>query len=128
MMQNLDPNLEIGFYLHIPFLPPDDFFNKYGICAFPILRGLLRFSKVGFQTHRDRSQFIELVKKYLLKARVSYEQNIDAYAVTFQGWTCSLGVFPVSIKNEDFLEIAKAPETVSKSHEIRNKVSIKNSY
>uniref|UniRef100_A0A914C1T9 alpha,alpha-trehalose-phosphate synthase (UDP-forming) n=1 Tax=Acrobeloides nanus TaxID=290746 RepID=A0A914C1T9_9BILA len=122
IMQGLDPNLEIGFFLHIPFLPPEDFFTKYRICAFPILRGLLRFTKVGFQTHRDRSKFIEFVRKYLPNARVAYEENIDTHTVTFQGWTCSLGVFPVSIKNEDFLGIAKAPETVAKSHEIRKQI------
>lgn len=48
IMQSLDQNLEIGFFLHIPFLPPDNFFSKYRICAFPILRGLLRFTKVRF--------------------------------------------------------------------------------
>jgi trehalose 6-phosphate synthase len=121
-MQGLDPNLEIGFFLHIPFLPPEDFFTKYRICAFPILRGLLRFTKVGFQTHRDRSKFIDFVRKYLPNARVAYEEKIDTHTVTYQGWTCSLGVFPVSIKNEDFLGIAKAPETVAKSHEIRKQV------
>lgn len=46
IMQSLDSNLEIGFFLHIPFLPPDNFFTKYKIAAFPILRGLLRFTKV----------------------------------------------------------------------------------
>jgi len=82
IMQSLDRNLEIGFYLlnknlfivnnfigfflHIPFQPPDDFFTTYKIVAFPILRGLLRFTKVGFQTHRDRTKFIELVKSYLV--------------------------------------------------------------
>lgn len=46
IMQSLDSNLEIGFFLHIPFLPPDIFFTKFKICSFPILRGLLRFTKV----------------------------------------------------------------------------------
>jgi trehalose-6-phosphate synthase len=119
IMQSLDQNLEIGFFLHIPFLPPDNFFTKYRICAFPILRGLLRFTKVGFQTHRDRAMFIELVEKHFPSAKVAYEENLDINTVTFQGWSCSLGVFPVSIKNEDFLKIARAPETVNKGADIR---------
>uniref|UniRef100_A0AC35FDQ1 Trehalose-6-phosphate phosphatase helical bundle domain-containing protein n=1 Tax=Panagrolaimus sp. PS1159 TaxID=55785 RepID=A0AC35FDQ1_9BILA len=121
IMQSLDQNLEIGFFLHIPFLPPDNFFTKYRICAFPILRGLLRFTKVGFQTHRDRAMFIELVEKHFPSAKIAYDGNLDINTVTFQGWSCSLGVFPVSIKNEDFLKIARDPECVNKSHEIRKK-------
>ena len=121
IMQSLDQNLEIGFFLHIPFLPPDNFFTKYRVCAFPILRGLLRFTKVGFQTHRDRQMFCQLVEKHVPAAKIYYDGKLDINTITFQGWTCSLGVFPVSIKNEDFLKIAKAPETVNKSHTIRKK-------
>uniref|UniRef100_A0A7E4UZC4 alpha,alpha-trehalose-phosphate synthase (UDP-forming) n=1 Tax=Panagrellus redivivus TaxID=6233 RepID=A0A7E4UZC4_PANRE len=121
IMQSLDQNLEIGFFLHIPFLPPDTFFTKYRLCAFPILRGLLRFTKVGFQTHRDRAMFVELVEKHFPSAKISYEKKMDIHTITFQGWTCSLGVFPVSIKNEDFLKIAKDPVTIAKAADIRKK-------
>lgn len=51
IMQSLDSNLEVGFFLHIPFLPPENFFTKYRIAAFPILRGLLRFTKVQTNIH-----------------------------------------------------------------------------
>lgn len=55
---------------------------------------------------------------------ISFDSNLDVHSVTYHGWTCSLGVFPVSIKNEDFLKVAKEPETVKKSHDIREKVCI----
>ncbi|KAI6185575.1 putative trehalose-6-phosphate synthase 1 [Aphelenchoides besseyi] len=122
IMQSLDQNLEIGFFLHIPFLPPDNFFTKYRICAFPILRGLLRFTKVGFQTHRDRATFIDLIQKHLPTVKIIFDQNLDIHVVTYQGWSCSLGVFPVSIKNEDFLKVAKAAETVKRAHDIRTAI------
>jgi hypothetical protein len=41
-----------------------------------------------------------------------------------QGSICSLGVFPVSIKNEDFLRIARDEKTIQEAVEIRKKVSI----
>lgn len=110
IMQSLDQNLEIGFFLHTPFLPPENFFTKYRICAFPILRGLLRFSKVGFQTHRDRAKFLELISIHLPTVKITFDSNLDIHIVTYQGWGCSLGVFPVSIKNEDFLKVAKDRE------------------
>ncbi|CAK5081705.1 unnamed protein product [Meloidogyne enterolobii] len=111
-----------SFFLHIPFQPPDDFFTTYKIVAFPILRGLLRFTKVGFQTHRDRTKFIELVKSYLPTAKVKTEDKLDVVVVTYQGWSCSLGVFPVSIKNEDFLRVARDPAVIERSQQIRKQI------
>uniref|UniRef100_A0A914HC34 alpha,alpha-trehalose-phosphate synthase (UDP-forming) n=1 Tax=Globodera rostochiensis TaxID=31243 RepID=A0A914HC34_GLORO len=122
IMQSLEQNLEIGFFLHIPFQPPDNFFERFRLCAFPILRGLLRFSKVGFQTHRDRTKFIQLVQTHLPTAKVKKEETLDVVVVTYQGWSCSLGVFPVSIKNEDFLKIARDASTIKRADNIRKEV------
>ncbi|TMS33386.1 hypothetical protein L596_001134 [Steinernema carpocapsae] len=122
IMQSLDQNLEVGFFLHIPFQPPDNFFDKYAICGLPMLRGLLRFTKVGFQTHRDRERFVKLIGIHLNGANVCYDAKVDIYTVTYQGWTCSLGVFPVSIKNEDFLKFVRMPETVKKANDIRQRI------
>lgn len=66
---------------------------------------------------------MELVAKYLPTARAVLDSKLDIHVVTYQGSTCSLGVFPVSIKNEDFLKIAKAPESIKKAHDIRTKVN-----
>lgn len=69
MMRSLDSNLEVfsfhtrnsyfyillvtrllcfqvGFFLHIPFQPPDNWMTKYRIVAEPVLRAMLRFTKV----------------------------------------------------------------------------------
>lgn len=40
-----------------------------------------------------------------------------------KGYTCSLGVFPVSIKNEDFLSIARCSDVQAKAEKIREEVS-----
>uniref|UniRef100_A0A914ZRG6 alpha,alpha-trehalose-phosphate synthase (UDP-forming) n=2 Tax=Parascaris univalens TaxID=6257 RepID=A0A914ZRG6_PARUN len=122
IMQSLDPNLEVGFFLHIPFQPPENFFTKFGVVGIPMIRGLLRFTKVGFQTHRDRSKFVELCKIHLPSASVAYDSNLDINTITYEGWTCSLGVFPVSIKNEDFLKFVKMPDTIKKSNDIRQRL------
>lgn len=67
-------------------LPPENFFTKYRICALPILRGLLKFTKVGFQTHRDRVKFLELVVIHLPTAKISSPENsgLDVSIVTYQ--------------------------------------------
>ncbi|CAD6189435.1 unnamed protein product [Caenorhabditis auriculariae] len=119
IMRSLDNNLDIGFFLHIPFQPPPDFMTKYRIVGEPILRALLRFTKVGFQTSRDRESYVKMVRQHIPRARVHYEELIDNYTISFEGWTCSLGVFPVSIKNEDFLGIADNPQTRIDAQDIR---------
>uniref|UniRef100_A0A914WQH9 alpha,alpha-trehalose-phosphate synthase (UDP-forming) n=1 Tax=Plectus sambesii TaxID=2011161 RepID=A0A914WQH9_9BILA len=125
IMQSLDQHLEVGFFLHIPFQPPANFFEKYGQVGTAVLRGILRFTKVGFQTHRDRAKFVELVEEHLGAAKVKYDAEVDIYTITHEGWMCSLGVFPVSIKNEDFLSIAYNPETIKRGEDIRKRVMSK---
>lgn len=66
------------------------------------------------------------MQKTLPRARIAYEHGVDIYTVSFEGWTCSLGVFPVSIKNEDFLAIANDTQTVIRSQEIKEEM-MKNS-
>ncbi|KAK6033250.1 trehalose-6-phosphate synthase domain protein [Ostertagia ostertagi] len=122
IMRSLDSNLEVGFFLHIPFQPPADFMTKYKVVADPILRGILRFTKVGFQTHRDRERYVQMVREYIPRARVHFDNRIDIFTVTYEGWTCSLGVFPVSIKNEDFLSIANEPQCAIEAQEIKRDV------
>ncbi|WKY16973.1 hypothetical protein Q1695_001522 [Nippostrongylus brasiliensis] len=122
IMRSLDSNLEVGFFLHIPFQPPQDFMTKYKLVADPILRGILRFTKVGFQTHRDRERYVQMVREYIPRARVHFDNRIDIFTVTYEGWTCSLGVFPVSIKNEDFLSIANEPQCAIDAQEIKKDV------
>ncbi|EPB78918.1 trehalose-6-phosphate synthase domain protein [Ancylostoma ceylanicum] len=119
IMRSLDSNLEVGFFLHIPFQPPANFMTKYKLVADPILRGILRFTKVGFQTHRDRERYVQMVREYIPRARVHYDTRIDIFTITYEGWTCSLGVFPVSIKNEDFLSIANEPQCAIEAQEIK---------
>lgn len=80
IMQSLDQHLEVGFFLHIPFQPPGEFFSKYSTVGFAVLRGLLRFTKVGFQTHRDRTKYIELVQHYFGTAKIVYDNKMDIYS------------------------------------------------
>ncbi|CAB07584.3 Alpha,alpha-trehalose-phosphate synthase [UDP-forming] 2 [Caenorhabditis elegans] len=122
IMQSLDQHLEVGFFLHIPFQPPGEFFSKYSTVGFAVLRGLLRFTKVGFQTHRDRTKYIELVQHYFGTAKIVYDNKMDIYSITNEGWTCSLGVFPVSIKNDDFLKFVDLPETIKLKNDLRKRV------
>uniref|UniRef100_A0A0R3RPV4 alpha,alpha-trehalose-phosphate synthase (UDP-forming) n=1 Tax=Elaeophora elaphi TaxID=1147741 RepID=A0A0R3RPV4_9BILA len=87
-----------------------------------IMQSLDENLEVGFQTHRDRDKLIELCRIQLPTAEINYESSTDVCFVTYKGWTCSLGVFPVSIKNEDFLKFVRLTETCQKAAEIRKRV------
>ncbi|VDO17711.1 unnamed protein product [Brugia timori] len=67
---------------------------------------------------------VELCRLQLPSAEINYESSCDVFFVTYKGWTCSLGVFPVSIKNEDFLKFVRLTETCQRALEIRKHVII----
>uniref|UniRef100_A0A5S6QKJ6 Glyco_transf_20 domain-containing protein n=1 Tax=Trichuris muris TaxID=70415 RepID=A0A5S6QKJ6_TRIMR len=97
-----NPKIDTGFFLHIPFNPPKDFFVKYHPVATIILRALLSFRKLGFQTVRDAKRFIGYVQERLSGAVVventltekcvktddflkfAYDQEIQATAATLR--------------------------------------------
>lgn len=41
---------------------------------------------------------------------LQYDAAVESYTVRMDGWTASLGVFPVSIKNEAFLALIEDPK------------------
>ncbi|ULT80311.1 hypothetical protein L3Y34_010703 [Caenorhabditis briggsae] len=122
IMRSLEGSLDIGFFLHIPFQPPANFMTKYRTVGEPIVRALLRFTKVGFQTSRDRETFVKLVADHIKRTKIDYDSRLDRYTIEHDGFACSLGVFPVSIKIADFVNIAKNPQTVIEAEEIRKQI------
>jgi len=62
-----DNPLKVGFFLHTPFELDKNFvynYAKHGIVVNlfrAVIEGMLHCNKVGFQTHKDRNNFIELV-------------------------------------------------------------------
>jgi hypothetical protein len=64
-----------------------------------------------------------LFKSFQPTAKVKTEEKLDVIVVTYQGWSCSLGVFPVSIKNEDFLQVTRDPDVIMRAKNIRKEVN-----
>ena len=58
----------MGFFLHIPFPPLDVFLNLPW--RFEVLRGLLSFDLIGFQSHRDRQNFISCLTTMVPEAQI----------------------------------------------------------
>ena len=80
---------KIGFFLHIPFPPPEIFaavpdHRKLGRC-------LLAYDLVGFQTLRDRDNFIRYAEEHC-GARI-----IENGDLKIPGRTVKVGAFPIGI-------------------------------
>ncbi len=95
-----------AFYLHIPF-PPLDVFLKLP-WRFQILSNLLQFDLLGFQTMRDRRNFLHCVRTLVKGAVVSSKRSI-ATIRTSRG-ELRVGAFPISIDYQEFKRQAASQE------------------
>jgi len=100
---------KLGFFLHIPF-PPLDIFLKLP-WRFQILRLLFQYDLVGFQTLRDRRNFIQCVRT--LMHDMSIQGKGQVIRIKTENREIRVGVFPISIDYHEFANLAKT-ERVSK--------------
>ncbi len=101
----------IGFFQHIPF-PPPDIFAKLP-WRNEILEGMLSHDIVGFQTERDRLNFVACLRSLMPSVRISENH-------AFHGrQTSRITVFPISIDFRDFAEKAADPDVVAHAARIR---------
>ncbi len=89
---------KIGFFLHIPFPPPEILF------AAPqdqwLIRSLMAYDLIGFQSHVDLNNFFRCVEEY--GGTVSEDGTIEAF-----GMRTRAGCFPIGIDVDSFAEMAR---------------------
>lgn len=105
----------IGFFLHIPF-PPLDIFLKLP-WRFEVLRSLLDYDLIGFQTVRDRRNFVQCVRLIAGQMRVSGRGAV--WTVRVGDREVRVGSFPISIDFAEFARRASEPAVREKAAEIR---------
>ncbi len=96
----------LGFFLHIPFPSPD--LLRRLPWKEPLLRGLLEYNLVGFQTLRDRRNFVNsvnLLSDVQIIARKRYHTLLQ-----YRDRVVRAGNFPISIDVADFERRARAKE------------------
>jgi len=95
-----------GFFLHIPF-PPLDIFVKLP-WRFQLLRDLLEFDLLGFQTLRDRRNFVQCIRTLVKDARI---KTRGAYSIIHtRNREVRVGAFPISIDASEFARQAATQE------------------
>ena len=109
----------IAYFHHIPF-PPPDVFEKLPWRA-EILRALLRFSTLGFQTDRDRRNFFACVRRCLHDAQI--KKIGGKFLVSAEGRSTEAGTFPISIDYERLARESHRAEVLSEAAQIRRDFS-----
>lgn len=96
----------MGFFLHIPFPSPDIFLKLPW--RFQILNAMLDFDLIGFQTMRDKRNFVECVHMLLPKVPA---RNIGGFhLLRHADRNVRAGAFPISIDFGEFERRAMSKE------------------
>ncbi|HEU4329013.1 MAG TPA: trehalose-6-phosphate synthase [Roseiflexaceae bacterium] len=114
-LRALEVTNRLSFFLHIPFPPPDIFLKLPW--REQVLRALLAYDLVGFQTERDRQNFVGCVRT-LFGELVASQGEADA-TVHMAERSVRLGSFPIGIDNASFAQAAAEPEVTAMVGTIR---------
>jgi trehalose 6-phosphate synthase len=115
MLRELRSDVRIGFFLHIPF-PPEELF-AWLPWRKELLEGLLGADVVGFQIASDARNFSRLARDYTAAEGTDTELEINHHRVR-------VGAFPISIDFDWFEHVARQPDTVRQTGEIRRRVGM----
>ncbi len=99
-----------AFFLHIPF-PPLDIFLRIP-WRFELLEAMLQFDLIGFQTARDRRNFVHCIRRLIPQVRVHGEGQVLNAKKDDREFR--IGAFPISIDFNEFKQLASSEE-VSKA-------------
>ena len=105
----------MAFFLHIPF-PPLDIFLKLP-WRFQVLQSLLAYDLIGFQTVRDRRNFVQCVRLLLPDVRISGRGAV--WRMRSGDREVRVGSFPISIDFTDFEGRGSAPLVAEMATRIR---------
>src|SRR6266581_4297212 len=105
----------LTFFLHIPF-PAYDIFAKLPQQQ-RLLRALLQFDLLGFQTRRDLRNFLQCVRHVMSEAKVLPGTGLQF--IHLNGRKIRVGSFPIGIDFESFEKRAASEEVGQRVSELR---------
>jgi len=114
--RGVSPDLSrLTFFLHIPF-PPYDIFSKLPQQQ-RLLRALLQFDLVGFQTRRDVRNFIQCVRRVMSEAKVLSRRELQL--IRFEDHEIRVGYFPIGIDFDSFEKSARSDSVEQRAQRLR---------
>ncbi|MFI6757864.1 trehalose-6-phosphate synthase [Micromonospora sp. NPDC050417] len=110
LLRALRPDLRIGFFLHVPFPPPELFMQLPRRAE--LLLGMLGADLVGFQRAQAAHNFAQLAAKVLKLPATDRRIAVDDRMVR-------IGAFPVSIDMAEMEALSRRPEVVQRARRLR---------
>jgi trehalose 6-phosphate synthase/phosphatase len=105
----------LTFFLHIPF-PPYDIFTKLPHQR-RLLRALLQFDLLGFQTRRDVRNLLQCVRRVMPDAKVLSRDEL--HVIHFEDRKIRVGHFPIGIDFASFENGTKSEAVTQRSQQLR---------
>jgi trehalose 6-phosphate synthase/phosphatase len=115
-LRKIRSDLQLSYFHHIPF-PPPEIFNKLP-ARDQLLSALLDYDRVGFQTRRDRRNFIACVRERIPRIRIR-RAGPELVTIGNNGVVTEVGVFPISINFSEFDSMARNPKVIAQAASIR---------
>jgi trehalose-6-phosphate synthase len=109
----------VAYFHHIPFPSPDIF--EILPWRGEILRGLMQFDIVGFQTIRDRRNFVACLRRFLPDIRI--RGTGDTLLVRSAHQCVKVGAYPIGVDYDDFAADASKPPAGRKSFRVTAPIS-----
>jgi trehalose 6-phosphate synthase len=104
-LRRLGCERRIGFFLHTPFPTPEVFSALYNHRR--LVRSLLSYDLVGFQSPTDLQSFHDYITRVLPGGRVDPDGTVSAY-----GQSVVTGVFPIGTEPKFFAELARTRDAL----------------
>jgi trehalose 6-phosphate synthase len=122
MLRKLRPDLQIGFFLHIPF-PPTELFLQLPWRR-QIVDGLLGADLIGFQLPGGAQNFLYLTRRVagLDPRRGTVGVRERTGLVQVGGRLVRVGAFPISIDANRLDRLARTRDVIQRAAEIRRKL------
>ncbi len=115
MLKKAGVEQKCGFFLHIPFPPPDIFLKLPW--RDEVMQALMDYELVGFQTMRDRKNFARCLQTLIPEARISGRGGVVTASVGER--SIRLGAIPISIDFTLFSDTAKMPKVADMRHSLK---------
>lgn len=114
-LKSMGVKRQTGFFLHIPFPPPDIFMKLPW--RWKVIQALTEFDLVGFHTTQDRDNFAECLRRFQPDTEI--EGSGAVVEVRSGNRRFRLGAFPISIDFNQFNGLAENEEVARKAFNIR---------
>jgi trehalose 6-phosphate synthase len=110
LLRELRPDLRIGFFMHVPFPPPELFMQLPRRAE--VLRGLLGADLIGFQRQQAAHNFAQVVTRVLQLPATDSSIEVDGRVVR-------TGAFPISIDVPEMEALATRDDVARRAADIR---------